>query len=63
MPQQNYETIVGVFSETEPKEFRLYGKNGVDYFVNVEKVDGGWTYDILRFSNKAEYALYRRIHG
>lgn len=63
MPKKNYDKIRDVFSENEPPEFRLYGKNGVDYPVNVQKVDGGWKYDILRFANKAEYALFRQING
>ena len=63
MPKKNYDEIKDVFSETEPNEFRLYGKNGVDYFTNVQKVDGGWKYDILRFASKAEYALFRQVNG
>ncbi len=64
MSKKNYELIEGLVSETEPKEYRLYGKNGVDHFTNVVQLeDGTWRYDILRFERKADYVLYRQING
>ena len=63
MPKKIYVEIRGLTSTEEPKEFRLYGKNGVDYITNVQKIDGGWRYDVLRFANKAEYVMFRQING
>ncbi len=63
MSKKNYVEIPNVFSEKEPPEFRPHGRGGVDYFVGVEQVDGGYVYTVLRFKSHAEYVLYRQING
>ena len=63
MPKKNYILIEGITSSEEPKEYRLYGLNGVDYATNVRKTEEGYVYDIMRFESKAEFALFRQING
>lgn len=58
-----YTQITGVHSDIEPKEERKYGNNGIDYCYNIQKVEGGYQYDILRFHNEEDYIRYRKIHG
>ena len=62
MPKKNYDEIKGLFSETEPPEFRAYGLNGVDLIVNAQQTEGGWTYDVLRFHSKAEFSIYKQLN-
>lgn len=58
-----YVQINGVHSDTEPTEEMKYGANGIDYCINIQKVEDGYTYDILRFNNEADYIRYRKING
>ena len=58
MPKKPYTEIKGVFREEEPCEWRAHGANGVEYVTNVQKVEGGWTCDVLRFESKADFAIY-----
>ncbi len=58
-----YTRIENVHSDTEPMEERKYGANGIDYCHNIREDGNGYIYDILRFSNEADYIRYRKING
>lgn len=58
-----YSRLTDVHSDTEPKEERKYGSNGVDYCHNIRHEGNGYVYDILRFENEDDYVRYRKIHG